>query len=158
MKKLYLLFIPFLILGMVACSDKSSQTNGEKNTDAKQTTKQTEEINIDQDFLNDVVNFRDDIKNAMDDLVLYDTWKDVGSLSDKEYEEKIESFFDKWSTDKIDGNAEEARIVDICNDLILKYLEYVKDSLAGQKDKADYALDIFKSDLNQLDSIIQKYN
>jgi hypothetical protein len=158
MKKLPLILIPFLLIGLLACNDQSTSKN-----DAKEKTKQENKAaseskpKIDEEFLNDVQTFRDNIKTAMDDFVLYDIWKDVGSLTEKQYDEKIDFLFDKWKPDQIKSNGAETNILEACDDLALDYLNYVKSTALEETDKADYAKNNFQEDLKKLDDLLKPY-
>jgi hypothetical protein len=144
MKKLYLLLIPFLILGMVACSDKTSQ-------------KVKKEDAVDKEFLDDVVYFRDNIKKAMDDMVLNDHFEDLGSLSEDEYKTEIEFLFDEYKPKEVAKKPKESDIYGVCISLWQDYLQYGKQTILGESDKAQYALDNFKDDLKKLDELIKPY-
>lgn len=161
MKKLALILIPFVIFGLLVCNDKTSKHEVKKEPKQEETSKKETTADkapeIGQEFLNDVQTFRDNIKTAMDDIVLYDIWKDFGSLTEKQYDEKIDFLFDKWKPDQIKSNEAETNIFEACNNLALDYLNYVKNTALEETDKADYAKNNFQEDLKKLDDLLKPY-
>jgi uncharacterized lipoprotein NlpE involved in copper resistance len=148
-KKIIFISCVFISFVLVGCS----------NDQVSKDTQKSEEINIDKAIIDDSKIVFDTLQDAMDRTVQYGNTSDFGTLSSREYDEKVGFYLDEehyfghnMNQDKY--TKEENELIELTINASTSYLEYVKSELIGDTAAKEQIIESFNRDMDSINKII----